>query len=164
MKKVENVEIGCLPFDRRNQLGWALVNGMVFSHHRKSWRLPFIISLSGFSLNQNNMADRMVLMFAIDELTEEFHDDLFDDEEDVIVSASVGTFMRRNLNRIEGYVEATLPACAPSEFRSHFPMTRNSLEILCREIVPAGRIPTGNTRGRQPILLLRNRCWCLCGP
>ena len=30
-------------------------------------------------------------------------------------------------------------------------MTRGTCEILCREIINTGKIPMGNTRGRQPI-------------
>lgn len=59
--------------------------------------------------------------------------------------------MTRDLNGIKGYFEVTVSAYAPSEFRSHFRMTRGTSEFLCREIINTGRIPTGNSRGRQPI-------------
>ena len=59
--------------------------------------------------------------------------------------------MTCDLNGIKGYFEVTVSAYAPSEFRSHFRMTRGTSEFLCREIINTGRIPTGNSRGRQPI-------------
>ena len=65
--------------------------------------------------------------------------------------SAVSSFMRRDLNRIQDYFEVTVPSYTPSEFRSHFRMTRATCEILCREIMNTGKIPARNTRGRQPI-------------
>ena len=97
------------------------------------------------------MADESFIV--VNELSEDFEveNELFDEEDDLIVFSAVSCFMRRILNRIKGYFEVTVPAYAPSEFRSHFRMTRGTAEFLCREIINTGRIPTGNTRGRQPI-------------
>ena len=59
---------------------------------------------------------------------------------------AVCTFMKRDLNRIKGYFEVTVPTYFPSEFQSHFRMTITTFEILCREIVQTAKIPTGNLK------------------
>ena len=89
----------------------------------------------------------------VDQLSEDFdlENELFDDEDDIMVFSAVSCFMRRDLNRIHGYFEVTVPTYEPSEFLSHFRMTRGTCEILCREVMNTGRIPAGNTRGRQLI-------------
>lgn len=55
------------------------------------------------------------------------------------------------MNRIDGYFEETVATYEPSEFLGHFRMTRGTCEILSREVMNTGRIPAGNTRGRQLI-------------
>jgi len=97
------------------------------------------------------MADESFIV--VNELSEdlEAENELFE-EDDLTVLSAVSCFMRGDLNRIKGYFEVTVPAYAPSEFRSHFRMTRGTCEFLCGEIINTGRIPTGNSRGRQPIL------------
>ena len=86
----------------------------------------------------------------VDQLTDDFdlENELFDDEDDMTVFSAVSCFMRRDLNRIDGDFEVTVPTYEPREFRSHFRMTRGTSEILCREVMNTGRIPAGNTRGR----------------
>ena len=58
--------------------------------------------------------------------------------------------MRRNLNRVVGYFEATIPTYSPSEFQIHFRLARASFEMLCPEVVNTWRIPLTN-RGRERI-------------
>ena len=99
----------------------------------------------------DNMADQSFIV--VHELTEDFdlENELFEDEDDLMILSAVSCFMRRDLNRIQDYFEVTVPSYAPSEFRSHFRMTRGTCEILCREIMNTGKIPARNTRERLPI-------------
>ena len=60
--------------------------------------------------------------------------------------------MRRSLNRVNEYFEATIPAYLRGKIKSHFRMTRQTCELLAQEIMHTGRIPTGNTSGRPTIL------------
>ena len=89
----------------------------------------------------------------VDQLTDDFdlENELFDNEDDMMVFSAVSCFMRCDLNRIDGYFVVTVPTYEPTEFRSHFRMIRGTCEILCREVMNTGRIPAGNTRGRQLI-------------
>ena len=66
------------------------------------------------------MADESFV--SVDQLTEDFDlvNELFDDEDDVMVFSAVSCFMRRDLNRIDGYFEVTVATYEPSEFLSHF--------------------------------------------
>jgi len=64
-------------------------------------------------------------------------------DDDVFILAVASTVMRRNLSRIRGYVETTVASYLGDEFRSHFRMTRNTCELLTREIVASGRINLG---------------------
>lgn len=81
----------------------------------------------------------------------EIENEILDEEEEIIVFSCLASFARRNLNRIEGFYEATFPRYSPSEFQSHFRMTKTTMETVCREIVNTGRIPLGNVKGRPPI-------------
>ena len=65
--------------------------------------------------------------------------------------------MRRNLNRIEGFHEATIPRYLPSEFQSHFPMTRGTMEIISWEIDDTEEIPFRNGRVRQARTVFTSR-------
>lgn len=88
------------------------------------------------------MADEYFIV--VNELSEDLvvENELFEKKDDLIVFSAVSCFMRRDLNRIKGYFEKTVPAVyAPSEFRSHFRMTRGTSEVLRREIINTGRIP-----------------------
>ena len=73
----------------------------------------------------------------------------FDEEEDVLVAGS--TFMKRKLNRNDAFFEVVIPTYSVDEFKSHFRMTRGTLEKLCREVAATGTIPEGNRYGRPPI-------------
>ena len=97
------------------------------------------------------MADQSSIV--VHELTEDFdlENELFRDEDDLMILSAVGCFMRCDLNRIQDYFEVTVSSYAPSVFRNHFRMTRGTCEILCREIMNTGKIPARNTRERLPI-------------
>jgi len=77
--------------------------------------------------------------------------DLLDDEDDVFILSVASTYMRRSLNRIEGYFEVTVPSYFGDEFKNHFRLTRNTCELLTREILASGVINVGNAFGRAPI-------------
>ena len=68
----------------------------------------------------------------------EIENEILDEEEEIIVFSCLASFARRNLNRIEGFYEATFPRYSPSEFQSHFRMTKTTMETVCREIVNTG--------------------------
>ena len=74
--------------------------------------------------------------------------DLLDDEDDVFILSVASTYMRRSLNRIEGYFEVTVPSYFGEEFKNHFRLTRNTCEFLTREILASGVINVGNAFGR----------------
>ena len=76
------------------------------------------------------------LLFVLELLEDfEFTNDIMDDDDDIVVLSVVSCFMRRNLTRISGYFEQTVPSYLPDEFRKHFRMTRETCEILTREII-----------------------------
>ena len=64
-----------------------------------------------------------------------------EDDEETPILAAVSTYMRRDLNRSEGFFENILPRYSLDEFKGHFRMTRASLEALCREVQATGRVP-----------------------
>ena len=74
-----------------------------------------------------------------------------DDEEEICVIAAISIFMRRDLNRTYGFCDVIVPTYSRDEFKSHFRMTRGTLDILCREVAATGIIPLGNRFGRPPI-------------
>ena len=57
----------------------------------------------------------VLLMFAADD--DEFEEELFEDEDLNMLFAAVGPFTRRQLNRVKGYFEVTVPTYAPYEFQ-----------------------------------------------
>ena len=74
-----------------------------------------------------------------------------DDEEEVCVIAAISIFIRRDLNRTDGFCDVIAPTYSRDEFKSHFRVTRGTLDILCREVAATGIIPQGNRFGRPPI-------------
>lgn len=98
------------------------------------------------------MADLMSFL-CVSECFEDFEfiNDLVDEDDDVILFSAVSCFMRRNLTRIQDYSEVTIPRYLPDEFKNHFRMTRETCELLVREIVQTGNIPLGNPSGREVI-------------
>ena len=98
------------------------------------------------------MVDFLNVFAALEEDDAELNYSVIYSEDDLILLAAVSSFMRRNLNRVNGYFEATISAYLSEEFESHFRMTRQTCELLAQEIMHTGRIPTGNTSGRPTIL------------
>ena len=97
------------------------------------------------------MADELVVV--LDVLADDdFENDFFGDEEDdLILFAAACTFAKRNLNRMQGFFEQTIPTYSLDEFKAHFRMQRATSEIVTREIMATGNIPTGNPFGRHAI-------------
>ena len=78
--------------------------------------------------------------------------ELVDSDDDIFVLAAGSTVMRRSLSRIQGYFEETVPSYFGDEFKSHFWLTRNTCELLTREIVASGCLNVGlNWFGMAPI-------------
>ena len=77
--------------------------------------------------------------------------DIIEDDNDIVVFSAASCFMRRNLTHIAGYFEQTGPRYLPDEFKHHFCMTKETFEILSREILRTGHIPLGNPSGRPVI-------------
>lgn len=73
-------------------------------------------------------------------------------EDDFIFISTTSIFSRRALARISEFFEETsVPLYHGDVFRSHFRMTRSTLETLCQMLAPSEHIPKGNAFGRQPI-------------
>ena len=83
---------------------------------------------------------------------------ILDSNDDVILLAAVACVMRRELTRVNGYFEVTIPAYLSGEFENHFRMTRETCQLLTQEIMHTGRIPTGNSSGRPAILTEKKYC------
>ena len=52
-----------------------------------------------------------------------------DSNDDIILLAAVACFMRRELTRVNGYFEVTIPAYLSGEFENHFRMTRETCQL-----------------------------------
>ena len=61
-----------------------------------------------------------------------------DDEEEICVIAATSIFMRRDLNKNYGFCDVIVPTYSIDEFKSHFRITRGTLDILCREVAATG--------------------------
>lgn len=72
-------------------------------------------------------------------------------EEDVVFFSALRLFMRREISRIRGYFEVTVPVYELDVFRSHFRMTRTTFELLAQMIIPSEHIPNGNAFGRPVV-------------
>ena len=100
------------------------------------------------------MAAQMFILNEIVELSVEKEGLLnLEDEDETPILAAVSSYMRRDLNRSEGFFENILPRYSLDEFKGHFRMTRASLEALCREVQATGRAPQRQSYGRPPIPL-----------
>ena len=55
---------------------------------------------------------------------------ILDSNDDVILLAAVASFMRRELTRVNGYFEVTIPAYLSEEFENHFRMTGKTCQLL----------------------------------
>ena len=64
---------------------------------------------------------------------------IFDSNNEVILLAAVACYMRRELTRVNGYFEVTIPAYLSGEFEFHFRMTRETCQLLTQEIMHTGR-------------------------
>ena len=51
-------------------------------------------------------------------------------DDDIILLAAVACFMRRELTRVNGYFEVTIPAYLSGEFQNHFRMSRETCQLL----------------------------------
>ena len=98
-----------------------------------SLNLPRIFKMEADEAHQMLFLCEM-LEFSVEE------ESLINSEDDAVQIFSVAsTFMRRNLQRTEGYFEHAVPEYSLDEFKSHFRMTRSSMEGLCRVIQATGR-------------------------
>ena len=52
---------------------------------------------------------------------------------------------------MQGFFEQTIPTYSLDEFKAHLRMERATSEIVTREIMATGNIPTGNPFGRDAI-------------
>ena len=96
------------------------------------------------------MENLSVLLLGEDSEESEILHELVEEPNDLLLSGAASCFMRRDLNRVLSYFEATVQLYRLSEFQSHFRLTRATFEELCREVVNTGRIPLSN-RGRERI-------------
>ena len=87
----------------------------------------------------------MVEMVMLDEVIDTSIDEQllldYDNDGEIHLFAAIGAFMRRDLNRIVGFYEIVVPAYSVDGFRSHFRMTKNTFEVLSRELAATGAIP-----------------------
>ena len=97
------------------------------------------------------MADVLMLLPELMEDDVNVINDIIEDDDDIVVFSAASCFMRRNLTRIAGYFEQTVPRYLPDEFKHHFRMTKETFEILSGEILRTGHIPLGNPSGRPVI-------------
>ena len=68
----------------------------------------------------------------LNEIIDASIDDYEEDGEFHLISATAA-FMKRDLKRIVGFCEVVVPSYAIAEFRSHFRMTKTTLEVLAKE-------------------------------
>ena len=109
--------------------------------------------MNGFPLNFK-MAAQVWILNEIVELSAVEEEDLFisEDGDQALTLAAVSTYMRRDLNRSEGFSENIVPRYSIDEFTSHF-RTGATLEALCREVQATGRVPQCHSYRRPPIPL-----------
>jgi len=97
-------------------------------------QVPFVHrTLSVASLNlprifkmEANEAHQMLFLCEMWEVSIE-EESLINSEDDAVdIFSATSTFMRRNLQRTEGYFEHVLPGYSLDGFKSHFRMTRHS--------------------------------------
>ena len=73
------------------------------------------------------------------------------EEDEFIFIKKTRIFSRRALARISEVFEEAVPLYRGDVFRSHFRMTRTTLETFCQMLAPSEHVPKGNAFGRQPI-------------
>ena len=75
-----------------------------------------------------------------------------DDEEEIYLMVAILTFTKRKLNRNRVFFcKVVIPSHSLNVLKSHFRVTRATLEKFCREVEDTGRIPQGNRFGRPPV-------------
>ena len=129
-------------------------------------RVPFVTShlrsqaLSVASLNlprkfkmEANEAHLMLFLCEMLEVSIE-EESLINSEDDAVdIFSAASTFMRRNLQRTEGYCEHALAGYSLDEFKGHLRITRGTMEGLCRVVQATGRVPQRHSFGTPPIPL-----------
>ena len=81
------------------------------------------------------MEDLSVVLYGEDSEESEILYEFLEESDDLLLLGATSIFMRRDLNRVLGYFEATVPLYSLCEFQSHFRLTRATFEELCREVV-----------------------------
>ncbi|KAL9958963.1 hypothetical protein ACROYT_G036041 [Oculina patagonica] len=102
--------MGCLPFVRKIRLVRPLHNGKRFSEYTdQPDEISLTIILPGIPSRSLYLAPNSVL-FSVD-IAEYFEveNKLFDEEDGLMLFTAVSCSMRRDLNRIQGYFEVTVP-------------------------------------------------------
>ena len=84
------------------------------------------------------MEDMCVMLLCEGSEESKVVNELLEECDDLSVLGVASCFMRRDLNRVLGYFEATVPQYRLSEFQSHFRPTRGTFEQLCREVINTG--------------------------
>ena len=87
---------------------------------------------------------------------------ILDSNDDVILLAAVACFMRRELTRVNGYFEVTIPGYLSREFESHFRMTSETCQLLTQEISTLGGIQLAIHLG-GPQFCQKKKCCCSFG-
>ena len=80
------------------------------------------------------------------------NDILEDNDDGMVVLATVSCYVPRKLTRIPDYFEATIPRYLPEDFKNHFGMTSETCELIYQEVIQTGCIPVGNPHGRPVIV------------
>ena len=112
---------------------------------------PFHRDICAGTWTTTKMVDELVVLLDV-LVDKDFENDFFGDEEDNFIPfAAACTFAKRNLNRMQGFFEQTIPTYSLDEFKAHFHMQRATSEFVTREIMATGNIPTENPFGRHAI-------------
>ena len=82
---------------------------------------------------------------------------ILDSNDDVILLAAVACFMRRELTRVNGYFEVTIPAYLSRGFENHFRMTSETCQLWTQEIFTLGGIQLAIHLG-GPQFCQKNKC------
>ena len=97
------------------------------------------------------MANALSSFIALENVQHDNNSEILDDEDDVIIFAAVSCFMRRKLNRVNGFFEDTIPLYLTSEFKNHFRMTRGTFDMFLQEMMHEEQLNVHNPCGRPTI-------------
>ena len=76
----------------------------------------------------------------------------------------LGLLDRNKIPKIEQFVELTVPRYTDANFRNHFRMSWETVEILIRMIGNCPEVPTDLMETEVALLLLlKNRSYVICG-